>query len=69
MGSEPEWLPGMTSAKKIILTLKADYAMHDNMTYDEYIDMLYNERLNYEHTELLRITIDNNNESKNKTHE
>ena len=65
----PESKPGMTSAKKIILTLKADYAMHDNMTYDEYIDMLYNERLNYEHTELLRITIDNNNESKNKTHE
>ena len=62
----PESKPGMTSAKKIILTLKADYAMHDNMTYDEYIDMLYNERLNYEHTEIIRVTSDNINVTKKK---
>lgn len=40
-----------------------------DMTYDQYVDMLWDERLNYEHTELLRITIDNNNESKNKLHD
>ena len=62
----PESKPGITSAQKIILTLKADYAMHDNMTYDEYIDMLYNERLNYEHTELIRVTSDNINVTKIK---
>ena len=36
------------------------------MTYDEYIDMLYNERLNFEHTELIRITQDNINVTKKK---
>lgn len=36
------------------------------LTYDQYVDMLWNERLNYEHTELLRITTDNNNETENK---
>ena len=64
----PESKPGLTSALTITLTLKADCAMPD-MTYDQYVDMLWDERLNYEHTELLRITIDNNNESKNKLHD
>ena len=40
--------------------------MNDEMTYDEYIDMLYNERLNFEHTELIRITQDNINVTKKK---
>lgn len=57
---------GSTSALTITLTLKADYAMHDDMTYDEYIDMLYNERLNFEHTELIRVTSDNINVTKIK---
>ena len=42
------------------------YNMTDNlfqtlcqMTYDEYIDRLWAERQNYEHTELTRITSDN----------
>ena len=40
--------------------------MHDDMTYDEYIDMLYNERLNFEHTELIRVSPDNINVTKKK---
>ena len=40
--------------------------MNDEMTYDEYIDMLYNERLNFEHTELIRVTQDNINVTKKK---
>lgn len=62
----PESKPGSTSVLAITLTLKADCAMHDDMTYDEYIDMLYNERLNFEHTELIRFTTDNINVTKNK---
>ena len=40
--------------------------MRDELTYDEYIDMLYNERLNFEHTELIRFTTDNINVTKKK---
>jgi hypothetical protein len=29
------------------------------MTYDEYIDMLWSERQNYEHTEITRVQSDN----------
>lgn len=40
--------------------------MNEELTYDEYIDMLYNERLNFEHTELIRVTSDNINVTKKK---
>ena len=33
--------------------------MHKELTYDEYIDMLYEERLNFEHTEIARVQSDN----------
>jgi len=36
------------------------------LTYDQYVDMLWEERLNYEHTELIRVTPDNINVTKIK---
>ena len=36
------------------------------MTYDQYIDMLYEERLNFEHTEIVRVQSDNISVIKNK---
>lgn len=36
------------------------------MTYDEYIDMLWSERQNFEHTEITRVQSDNINVTKNK---
>lgn len=37
------------------------------MTYDEYIDMLWNERLNFEHTEITRVQSDNINVTEKQT--
>ena len=41
--------------------------MHKELTYDEYIDMLYNERLNFEHTEIIRVQSDNINVTEKQT--